>query len=245
MSYSLVQLILRAFSPPRASAPYRPLDVDWIGLDEERRWGLFLGDDTSPVPRRAASVPAVLGLVHAMHAEREERAGTYRAPRFTPGEPVFDIPMRGDEPLHENPLADYPHLVLARPGREAWVREIMNEHGGREHLAREALAISVKSLPRALYEEIHTARACAGCRSIDLYSDDDAKGEIPPRSVVAAASFGFHVYGFVDLNGARGFQRIASPSVPLGPHDVPALGPSADDFVELNVRFEQAIWVRA
>lgn len=246
MSYaSIVERILRAFSPTRASVPFRPLDVDWLGLDEERRWGLFLGDDTSPAPRRAASVPAVLGRVHAMHLEREERAGTYRAPKYTPGAPVFDVPARGDEPLHENPLGHYPHLVVARPARAAWVREIMNEHGGREHLAREALAISVKSLPRATYDALHHERACAGCRAIDLYSDNEAKGEIPPRSVVAAASFGFYVYGFVDVSGARGFQRIASPTVPLGPNEVAALGPSAADFVDLAVRFEQALWVRA
>lgn len=231
------------------------LDVDWLALDSLGSVAVFLGAEGMPPPQRTNAEKTSLALETITRgvARRVAVASydqAYRVAASRAQEPIFDLPLvTPQRALHEKPFEGYPHLVVTTSAEgAATARRVMTEVGGREVLARDAFAVVVDVVGHITYEELHREAgggpACAGCRVLDDPRDPR------PRSPEAIASAGLYVFGYPQPDEAIGGRwragawiRIASPSVPADRDDLQDMAHLATSFHQLDIRFEDTLWL--
>jgi hypothetical protein len=200
--------------------PERPLDVDWLGLDEADEVAVFLGDDRSPLPADI-DLRAITDALECAVAEAPAEAA-YRTHARVVCEPVFDLPKASTaDSFHEPPAEGYAHLVFTNTALGPSADSV---------LTRRAEAFVVEDLGAAEHAALHARSHCAGCRVL-------GGGW---RNAVTLASSGLYVFAF-SPEPAREWIRIASPSVPRKWSANP-LGRA--QAIAFSLRFDGAIVLR-
>lgn len=216
--------------------PARELDVDWIAIDREGHFGIFLGTDDSIARGDPEATSIAIEHIARVTAERADSGDTfaYRSAAVRPGEAVFDVPREAPgSPLHEAWFDGYPHLFTAdtrETERVQELRSLMDSFGGWEVAVRDAFGVAFAEMTDPLFARIHRRFLCTGC--IVAESRDDPR----PRSVEVLARAGLYVYRF--LGGE--WIRAASPSLPVS---IAAFDTMADvqlDPARLAISFEES-----
>lgn len=217
--------------------PARPLDTDWLAVDDAGHVAFFAGNDHGPIPGVAdvgRVTEALEALARAAAAVRGMGVvpGGYRRADEDVREPVFDAPIGAlGEPSHEAPLDGYPFLVV---GTHPALRDIGVEAHARETPARRGIALGFPRIRRSTYDELHGTGLCDGCRVLDDPSDPR------PRAPEVLAAAGLYVYAHFDAYAGGPYRRVASPSVAADLVDLETIVQLVASRVRLPVSFEEA-----
>lgn len=214
--------------------PRRRLEGDWFAVDRAGRVGFFAGGDRGAVPADA-DVERTAEAIEALARAAEARAmgGGYRGAGKAAIEPIFDAPLSSEGgPLHERPIDDYPHLVVAEHAEELRT-SLADRDDVRDVLAARGLAVVLSDLGEVGWDELHERAVCSGCRVLSRFDDPQ------PRAPAVLAAAGLYVFVHNAGDESCPYVRVASPTIPADLADLEPIVVALARLVPFPVRFEE------